>query len=547
MATTAENEPAWVLDRPPGEALGLRPRRPRLLRLVAAGLIALLYVAGISRHWWLGPDTGLYVSLADSLARGEGYTLAGRPHAHVPPGFPALLALLGGSSHFLLLNAAMATMALGFIWFARELLAQLVEPGWADLLALTLALSTQMYERSTEILSDIPFMLAVLGGLWLYYRGLRRGGRGWELGSLLIAGSCWFRVAALAVAAGAALGLVASAWRTPLRRRAILNLLLAGAIGAGSLAFFYRAYKSAGAYDSSYANLVSHLSSGQLTGWLAAQGGGALDVLSKLLTAQDLPPAVTLLVIVLPMAVGLFRRAVRGDHLGPIVVVVYLLMLLAVKFIPRYLLLVMPLLLLYWLEGAMLAAGWAARRLRRGPRPAGVHQARVAVALLAVLAAANLPLVGRRVYERHADWRLQQRGKFVDEIAAAAELERLDPPGRLLAPQYLAVLAHRPSPMVPAGIRKRDPSAEQVRRFLSHWDIRVVVVNLARTGGRGPETPRAASLSGVRALRGPDSADAPFQARLAEIARQDGRLLAQVGQVAIFELLTPSTAAATPR
>ena len=38
------------------------------------------------------PDAALYAMLADNLAAGEGYTLWGAPHTHVPPGYPALLA-----------------------------------------------------------------------------------------------------------------------------------------------------------------------------------------------------------------------------------------------------------------------------------------------------------------------------------------------------------------------------------------------------------------------------------------------------------------------
>ncbi len=60
-------------------------------RLAWAG-VAVLCLACAGPRWQMDPDGGLYLMLGENLARGEGYTLFGEPHAFVPPGFPLFLA-----------------------------------------------------------------------------------------------------------------------------------------------------------------------------------------------------------------------------------------------------------------------------------------------------------------------------------------------------------------------------------------------------------------------------------------------------------------------
>lgn len=60
------------------------------LLLTLCVLFALVPGRGL---WIIDPDAAAYVGLARSLAAGDGYTLAGIPHAKFPPGFPLILSL----------------------------------------------------------------------------------------------------------------------------------------------------------------------------------------------------------------------------------------------------------------------------------------------------------------------------------------------------------------------------------------------------------------------------------------------------------------------
>src|SRR5947208_11776152 len=89
---------------------------------VAGGLV-LLYLTSVSPHWFITSDSALYLMLGQSLAGGNGYTLSGQPHVHVPPGYPLLLAAMIrlGLGAMLWLNLAMIGMALVTLWLAYHL------------------------------------------------------------------------------------------------------------------------------------------------------------------------------------------------------------------------------------------------------------------------------------------------------------------------------------------------------------------------------------------------------------------------------------------
>lgn len=222
-------------------------------------VIVILYALALSPYWRCGKDSSLYLSLARSLARGEGYVLGGIPHAHVPPGFPLILAgLMRLGVGAFVVNIAMLLMGLATVLMAYLLLARLIHRDWALLFAVVFGLSAASFEMSGETLSDVPFSLVVMCGLWLYARGIKgsisRMG-GWEMASLLLVASGWVRIIGVPIALGAAIGLAISALPSA-RRRALANLALVIIGLAASLAFFgwyYMKYadRDAGSYVSS--------------------------------------------------------------------------------------------------------------------------------------------------------------------------------------------------------------------------------------------------------------------------------------------------------
>jgi len=85
-------------------------------RLVWAGLIG-GYLLSIGAHWYVTPDSALYLMLGENLADGRGYTLWGEPHRLVPPGYPLLIAAQKrlGLGTIPWLNFGMAVMTLGVL------------------------------------------------------------------------------------------------------------------------------------------------------------------------------------------------------------------------------------------------------------------------------------------------------------------------------------------------------------------------------------------------------------------------------------------------
>lgn len=507
--------PVSLLHQDPREVLlvstGWSPRHS----IGAVLIIVAVYLATLSPHWWIGPDAGLYLNLARNVSSGDGYTIAGKTHTHVPPGYPMLLAAMMslGLGDFLFLNVLMLATGLAAVTASFWMLRQLVHPVWAFVIGMLVALSHQTIQRSGEILSDIPFMLLVLAAIAMYYRGLREGGsrRLWETASILLVACCWFRIVGFAIAAGAALGLLLSAWR-PARRRAILNFGMV-LIGCGvSLAYFYWYQKvHADPLVANYAGSIRHL----------AGEGGIVHLLARpfvniylssgdfcrLFIVQEMHPAASLLLVVLPILGGMFLRMRRKDFLGPMAVLVYVALLSSVLIRTRYLLAVLPLLLLFMIEGYAGAMAMIVKRTRAKPTltPAAI------MGILGLIFAFNITLVARHAYHKHADWRLQQKGKFVDEIAAAEFLRSREDRGAILAGAYVGYLADRPCPTVPYKVMNVGLSRQQLIDFLNGWGVRTVVLNESEE------------------LK-------PFYQRAKELVEESGHMIWRQGSVSVYAL-----------
>jgi hypothetical protein len=162
-----------------GRPNSLPAGRPLCLELLKAldrwrgyvfAAIAAIYLLGFNGQWLIEPDGGLYLNLARNLARGRGYTFGGIHHNTVYPGLPLALAALYRlfPSHFifaadtLVWLCALASLALVY----RMVLLAYDRPT-AVAIVLGVAISSQFYRYSFEILTEMPFLagiMAVLAG-----------------------------------------------------------------------------------------------------------------------------------------------------------------------------------------------------------------------------------------------------------------------------------------------------------------------------------------------------------------------------------------------
>jgi len=473
-----------ILGQPPAGLV----RRERRWRIAIVALVVALYAAGLSSQWWIAPDSGLYLNIARNLVRGQGYTIAGRAHVHVPPGFPCFLAgmMSLGLGSFTAINAAMTAMGLVTVLAAYLLLRELVDCRWAMLLAAAFALSREMVERSGQVLTDVPFTLLVVSAMWLYYRGLRadRPERsGWEIASALLVASCWVRSAGFPLAVGAAVGLVLSGWRDA-RARAVFNAVVAMVGLAASGAFFYWYVRTHGSAETtSYLGSLARVSSRYSgLGWLAAparQVYVASGEVSRLFTAQKMPLPAAMVLLVLPVGAAIVRRIARRDFLGPLTAAFYVGGVCLAASVPRtrYFLPVFPLLILYLLEGW----AWGVSAVARG-RPAvkGV----LACVLMVVIVAMNAPLIVRSLIEKYSpDYAAnQQGGQYLASAKVVEYLRQHRPPAgaNVLAEQPVAYLADVGSPTVSRAMEESTPAPSELAEYLASWRIAYAVVQVGR-------------------------------------------------------------------
>lgn len=369
------------------------PARVNLQRVALVGMLA-LYVFSVSPHWFVLSDSALYLMLGQNLAAGQGYTLWGVPHAHVPPGYSAFLAVmmqLGLSSYFWL-NLSTTLMTLSVLWLSYKYMADKMGASFALLVCLTLGFAHEMHMASVLLLSDVFFMLAVWIGIYCYGRGLKQSSGYWlELGTLALIGCCWIRVAGFPLAGAAALGLLLEPREGATRRRVWLNsaALLAG-VGLTAIGFYkYHQYVAATYPVHTYGGYVGTMAARSQWEWLfqpplnfMGSGRGVLRILTG--QQHNVLPVWGVAMVWIPIAIGMALAVRRRQFLCLSCMVGYLGVLTVNEpLMARYLLPLAPLLIWYFFDGMRTLATWF--KPTRGLAP------KVGLALLLILLAFNLP------------------------------------------------------------------------------------------------------------------------------------------------------------
>ena len=450
----------------------------RVQRWAFAGVV-LLYLGGVSSQWYLLPDSAVYLLLADSLAHGEGYSIAGQPHTKFPPGFPLLLAALKsvGLGDMLWLNCAMALMGLATLAVTYKLLLQLASHSVAILVSFAVALSHDMYGHSHWQLSEIPFMLLVLSGILSYTRQEKTSIPVLELGSLALVASCWIRVVGMPIALAAAVALVLE--RKTDRRRAILNAVGVAAAVALTAAYLYWLDRQAQAtvVTASYAAEAGQLAGRSIIDWLLQPAlhfyatGGELN---RLFTGQELPLPLALVLLWLPILTGMAVALRERKFIGLFVVIAYVGAILLVRpLVSRYLLPVAPLLLLYYFEGLQ----WL---IRCRPRWKTIATP-VATGAVLCMALINAPKDIRLAWAVHqADEFASYRAHWPAIIKTANFLRQAGPSGnRFVSGQAWSVLAYMsdmPCYQVDRNQVMHPPAPQEMLAALGAQGVNTVVL-----------------------------------------------------------------------
>jgi len=397
--------------RPPvGLRDWLRANHPPLILFA----VAVLYACTWSARWEVKGDSAQYLLLSESLARGEGYSVGGLPHTYFPPGFPALLAGLRllGVTEVVWLNLVMIVLHLLALWCGYLLLRRMTTPQNALLALVLAACSYPVFKGGAAILSDAPFALLILFGLYGYRRACDDGSRLMELGTLSLAAACWFRVVGypLAAAAGIALLVQCPALR---RRRAFGNAAVLGvAVAAAAFWFLHRYQVGMSAQTDVYTGEISEVTERAAMAWLWQPVWNLVLAGRSFATffcAQEFDASIGFVLIVLPVLAGCWLMIRRGEFLAAIAPAAYLGVLVVMRPpIARYLLPVAPLVALFFVE-------WIA--FLQSTRVAARFRIPLAAALVALLVVSNLCRDVKFAVERHqpfdqgqgAEWRLLAR------------------------------------------------------------------------------------------------------------------------------------------
>lgn len=130
--------------------------------------LVVVYLLGFNGTWRPEPDSALYLTIGRNYSLGERYTYHGAPHKLVFPGLPMLFAAMfsvfGPDSivphHLLMMGLGAAALALTY----RLFLLHAGRP-MAVVVTLLVGVSRTFYQYNFELLSDLPFMLAVMAFL----------------------------------------------------------------------------------------------------------------------------------------------------------------------------------------------------------------------------------------------------------------------------------------------------------------------------------------------------------------------------------------------
>ncbi|HYO11431.1 MAG TPA: hypothetical protein VER17_20875 [Tepidisphaeraceae bacterium] len=141
-------------------------------RNVLWGTLVVVYLLAFNGTWRVGRDSALYRGLADSLANGHGYTFGEFGSRQIYPGLPVLLAglqkLFGRSDlpPILLIHA----FAFGALLFTYKLV-RLRYPQWvATIVTFAVGINGWFLELTNEIRDDVPFLFGMLMALYGWER-----------------------------------------------------------------------------------------------------------------------------------------------------------------------------------------------------------------------------------------------------------------------------------------------------------------------------------------------------------------------------------------
>ncbi len=127
-----------------------------------------LHLAAFNGQWRIGPDSAIFRSVARSLASGQSYAILGQPQTQVYPGLPLLLAglerLFGPAVWPAVVVMLLVSAAI--LWLTYRLVRRIASEWVATVVTAGVAFNAMFMQHGHELLTDLPFLLGVMMALW---------------------------------------------------------------------------------------------------------------------------------------------------------------------------------------------------------------------------------------------------------------------------------------------------------------------------------------------------------------------------------------------
>ena len=472
--------------------------------LVIAAVVAVAYLACVNGKWYPTPDSALYMGLGRSLATGQGYTFNGHADNTVTPGLPLAIAagrLVQGGEGLAVTNLLITLLGLAGLAIVWAALRRLTDAWLATAATVMLAGSTVFFQYSHIILTDVPFITFAYAALYACIR-FAKGSWLWLAAAAVLTaialtirapGALFMGLVAVAVAIGPVVGL-------PTRRRIIAAAVLLAATLA-TVGVWYLWGRSVGRVpyqESAAANLGQFGSS--LSVRVLAAGRSLAEAMSRfMIGTTDLPWLGAIGWAVTIFGLGVLWR--RGLRLGLLVVVPYTIIIVAIirqEFDERYLLPVLPLILLGLAQGVLAIVQHGAKRHGKTLSPRAVV---ITLAVLAVAVVLSNTAVDTRKFAYETAclartgeyYQKVQRGKVKEQLEAAHAFKALPPATTLAAERaqgrILYYFSGRTFVELPKGLKWRTAQdADALAKFLGeHPEIDMMALPLGKSKDAGYE------------------------------------------------------------
>jgi hypothetical protein len=135
-------------------------------RLALFLYVAFVYLISYNAQWQMGPDSALYLTLGRNLALGRGYTYHGEPHGLVYPGLPCALAILykifGPRAYIPAADGLMLLCGFGSLLLTYRLMHLAFDRVTAVVVTLGVANTREFFHYCYDILTDMPYLFGVM-------------------------------------------------------------------------------------------------------------------------------------------------------------------------------------------------------------------------------------------------------------------------------------------------------------------------------------------------------------------------------------------------